>query len=240
MSAARWVALGAGLVFVVAGLLLGRGPYEDRRAFERAGYCAEPRFGGVGCVLRMPMTVLSRSTYTTEDPDPNWPPQPPPQPPPPPPPIPGPFRIAPGVLPMSTTTHYKVTIRTQDGRRHTYEVNPGLYDAARPGVAGVADVWRGRVVRLRVGAHSDDEWSYWSLGGAWVLGWLGLMLVVGWGLPLADPPVAFVIGGWGAGVVLFAVLHTWHPAPWFVPVLFAGSLLVVRATMTVAGPRHRW
>jgi hypothetical protein len=233
----HWAALVAGAIFVAAGVALGAGPYHDRRAFERAPYCGPAVRGD--CVTRMRMTVLSRSTYTTEDPDPNWPPpQPPPQPPPPPQGPFGPFgpygmgppvRRAMAVLPMSQTTHYRLTVRTEDGRRHTYEVGADLYRAARTGTTGTAEVWHGRVQRLRVASYSDDQWSYLSLGVAWVLAWIGLMLIVGLGLPLAEVAPALPIGAWWAGIVAFAVLHAWHPALWVVPLVAGGAVLVIRA-----------
>jgi hypothetical protein len=246
MTRERWVAVVAGLAFIAGGIVLGAGPYGDRRAFEKAAYCASPAAARDDCVARVRMTVVSRSTYTTEDPDPNWPPAQPPQPPPPP-PIPGPFRVALpararilAALPMSTTTHYKVTVRTEDGKAHTFQVDGGIYDVAKPGATGVAEVWRGRITRLRIGAHSDDQWSYWSLGGAWSVGWIGVMLVVGWGLPLARVPMGVVIGGWWGGNVLFLIIHTWQPALWFVPLLVAGPLLLLRVFVTVTGGNRRY
>ncbi|WP_345433669.1 hypothetical protein [Actinoallomurus vinaceus] len=115
------------------------------------------------------MTVIRQSTYTTEDPDPPDPPQfPPPQPPQPPPM--GPFRV---VLPTVAslrvvaalrTTHYKITVRTADGRYHDFEVEHGFYKVAEAGTVGTAEIWHGRVVRLRIGTHIDDEWADWKLG----------------------------------------------------------------------------
>jgi hypothetical protein len=247
MTRARWGAVVVGLAFVAGGIVLGAGPYGDRHAFEKAAYCASSPAAGDDCIVRTPMTVVSRSTYTTEDPEPNWPPPQPPQPPPPP-PIPGPFRVAPGALqarvlaalPMSTTTHYKVTVRTEDGKARTFKVDGDIYDLAKPGATGLAEVWHGRIVRLRIGARSDDQWSYWELGGAWLIGWIGVMLVVGLGLPLARVPVGVVIGGWWGGNVLFLIIHTWPPALWLVPLLIAGPLLLFRVSATVrGGRRHR-
>lgn len=236
----RWAALIAGVACVVGGIALGSGPYHDRRTFEKAGYC-----GAVArddCVTRMSMTVLSRSTYTTEDPDPEPPQQPPPQPPP---QIPGPFYWGPSVaalpvgrilaaLPMSQTTHYELTVRTADGERHTFEVERSMYAMAPAGARGTAEVWHGRIARLRIGSRSDDQWSYWSLGLAWVLGWTGVMLIIAWGLPLADPaspPAVFV---WWAGIIVFAGLHAWPPALWVVPLAGGGGLLLFRVYATVA------
>jgi hypothetical protein len=247
MTRERWVAFVAGLAFVAGGIALGAGPYADRLAFEKAGYCGtSPPAAREGCVARVPMTVVSRRTYTTEDPDPNWPPPQPPQPPPPP-PIPGPFHVvlpslvrSLAALPMSTTTHYKVTVRTEDGTAHTFAVDGGIYDVAKPGATGLAEVWHGRIVRLRIGAHSDEQWSYWSLGAGWLVGWIGVMLVVGWGLPLSGVPVGVVIGGWWGGNVLFLIVHTWRPALWGVPLLVAGPVLLLRVFWTVRGGRRRY
>ena len=240
----HWVATVAGLAFVAGGVALGSGPYHDRRAFEKADYCAAST---VDCIVRTRMTVLSKSTYTTQDTDPNWPPpQPPPPPPPQPPVFPGPFRIAPAMgarvlaaLPMSQTTHYKLTVRTEDGTRHTYEVGPGIYDAARPGTTGVAEVWHGDIRRLRIGTESDEEWSYWRFGVAWALAWIGVMLLVGWALPLDYAPVGVVIGGWWLGLVVYGITHTWHPAIWVIPLIFAGTVLTVRVFVTLTSPTRR-
>jgi hypothetical protein len=246
MTRERWVATIAGLAFVAGGVALGSGPYQDRRAFEKAGYCGTST-AHADCITRTRMTVLSKSTYTTQDTDPNWPPPQPPQPPPQPPPFPGPIRIAPApgerilaTLPMSETTHYKLTVRTEDGKPHTFNVGPGIYNAAKPGTTGVAEVWHGRVKRLRIGAESDEEWSYWWFGVAWVLAWIGVMLLIAWGLPLADVPVGVVVGGWWLGVLVFAITHSWGPAIWVIPVIFAGTVLVLRVygTVTSAGRRR--
>jgi hypothetical protein len=241
----RWVAAIAGMAFVAGGVLLGSGPYSDRRAFEKAGYCTSST-GGDDCIARTPMTVLSKSTYTTHDPDPNWPPPQPPQPPPPPPPVVGPFGIAPALgeqvlarLPMSDTTHYKLTVRTEDGKRHTYEVGYAMYDAAKPGTTGVAEIWHGRVKRVRIGAHRDEEWSYWSLGVAWIATWIGVMMLLAWALPLADVPFWVVAGAWWLGVLAFGVIHLWSPALWVIPVILGGAVLTLRASATVTSTRRR-
>lgn len=238
----RWAAIVAGLAFIAGGVALGIGPLHDLRAFEKASYCgAEPRND---CITQVRMTVLSKSSYTTQDPEPYQPPPQPPQPPPPQPPL-GPFRLAPSLtgrvlaaLPMSETTHYKLKVRTEDGRSHTYDVDGAIYDAAKPGTTGMADVWHGRIARLRIGTHSDEQWSYWSLGAAWLLCWIGVMLIVGWGLPLADAsPV--VIGGWWAGIIFIGLVDVWHAAVWVIPAIFAGAVLTVRVVVTVSHRRYR-
>jgi hypothetical protein len=241
MTGERWVATIAGLAFAAGGVLLGSGPYLDRRAFEKAGYCATSTARD-DCITQTRMTVLSKSTYTTNDPDPNWPPpQQPPQPPPQPPPVLGPFRIAPALasLPMSETTHYKLTVRTEDGTRHTFKVDYAMYNAAKPGTTGVAEVWHGRVKRLRIGANKDEEWSYWSLGVAWVLAWIGVMLLIAWALPLADVPIWVVIAGWWIGVLAFGITHGWGPAIWVIPVIFGGGVLTLRVRATITAARWR-
>jgi hypothetical protein len=238
---------------VAGGIALGSGPYHDRQAFDKAGYC-----GAVArddCVTRVPMTVLSRSTYTTEDPDPQPPQQPPPQPP----PLPGPFYWGPSLaalpvagilaappvdrivaaLPMSRTTHYRLTVRTADGERHTFEVDGSMYDAAHKGARGTAEVWHGRIVRLRIGSHSDDQWSYWRLGFAWVLGWIGVMLILAFAVPLADPAPPGAGFVWWAGVIAFSVLHTWRPALWVVPLAGGGAFLLYRVYSSI-GSRVRY
>ncbi|MEV5703820.1 hypothetical protein [Actinoallomurus sp. NPDC052274] len=146
-------------------MALGAGPFADFEAFERAPLCASPPPADPShCVTRLSMTVIKRSTYTTEDPDPPDPPQLPPQPPP-----MGPFRVVPPtvarlrVVAASRTTHYKVTVRTADGRYHDFEVEHDFYKVAKAGTTGTADVWHGHVVRLRIGARIDDEWPDWKL-----------------------------------------------------------------------------
>ena len=237
----RWAAFVAGLAFIAGGIALGIGPYHDRRAFERASLCgAAPRDD---CITQVRMTVLSKSQYTTQDPDPVPPPQPPPLPPPQPPL--GPFRIAPALtgqvlaaLPMSETTHYKLKVRTADGKSHTYNVDYAIYDAAKPGTTGMADLWHGRVVRLRIGTHSDEQWSYWRLGAAWVLCWIGVMLIAGWSLPLAAAPAPLVVGAWWAGII-FGLIEVWHPLVWVIPAILAGAVLTVRVLVTGAERRYR-
>lgn len=163
--------MAAGPALICLGVALAVGPSADLTAFEQAPYCATPPPADTShCVTRLPMTVIRQSTYTTEDPDPPDPPQfPPPQPPQLPPPM-GPFRV---VLPTvaslrivaaSRTTHYKITVRTADGRYHNFEVEHDFYKVAEAGTTGTAEVWHGRVVRLRIGTHIDDEWPDWKLG----------------------------------------------------------------------------
>ncbi|MEV5750554.1 hypothetical protein AB0L00_22265 [Actinoallomurus sp. NPDC052308] len=162
-------ALAVGPVLIAGGVALGAGPFADFEAFERAPFCASPPPADTRhCVTRLPMTVIKQSTYTTEDPDPPDPPQLPPQPPPQPPPM-GPFRVAPPtvarlrVVAASRTTHYKITVRTADGRYRDFEVEHGFYKVAKAGTTGTAEIWHGRVVRLRIGAHINDEWPDWKL-----------------------------------------------------------------------------
>jgi hypothetical protein len=240
----RWAALLAGMACVAGGIALGSGPYHDLRAFEKAGYC-----GSVArddCVTRVSMTVISRSTYTTEDPDPQPPQQPPPQPPP---QIPGPYYWGPSVaalpvgrivaaLPMSQTTHYQLVVRTADGKSHTFGVGGDMYDMARVGTRGTAEVWHGRIVRLRIGSHSADQWSYWSLGLAWALGWIGVMLIAAWGVPLADAAPHLAGFTWWIGIIAFVALHTWRPAFWVVPLAGGGLFLLYRVRLSI-GHRNR-
>ncbi|GAA4603293.1 hypothetical protein GCM10023195_10760 [Actinoallomurus liliacearum] len=68
------------------------------------------------------------------------------------------------VVAASRTTHYKITVRTADGRYHEFEVEHDFYKVAKAGTTGTADIWHGRVVRLRIGTHIDDEWPDWKLG----------------------------------------------------------------------------
>ncbi|GAB3980338.1 hypothetical protein GCM10029978_078130 [Actinoallomurus acanthiterrae] len=161
--------MAAGPALIAVGVALASGPIADSMAFERAPYCATPPPADTShCVTRLAMTVIRQSTYTTENPDPPDPPQVPPPQPPQQPPI-GPFRV---VLPTvaglrilaaSRTTHYAITVRTADGRYHDFEVEHGFYKVAEAGTTGTAEVWHGRVVRLRIGTHVDDEWADWKV-----------------------------------------------------------------------------
>lgn len=176
-----WAALAAGPVLIGVGVALGAGPVADFEAYARAPLCASPPPADTGhCVTRLPMTVIKRSTYTTDDPDPPQFPQQPPPPPPPPPPM-GPFRVAaPAVARMrgvlaSQTTHYRITVRIADGRYHDFEVGHGFYKVAGAGTTGTADLWHGRVMRLRIGTHTDDEWDDWRVG---VSVWISLAGIV--------------------------------------------------------------
>jgi hypothetical protein len=164
-----WAALAAGPALIAVGVALAAGPSADVMAFERAPYCATPPPADKShCVTRLAMTVIRQSTYTTENPDPPDPPQFPPQQPPQPPPM-GPFQVVPTVARLrvvaaSRTTHYKITVRTADGRYHDFEVEHDFYKVAEAGTTGTAEIWHGRVVRLRIGTHIDDEWPDWKLG----------------------------------------------------------------------------
>ena len=226
-----------GLALIAGGLALGAAPYADRRAFDRAPYCATPPSAGPSrCVERVPMTVITRSTYTTQDPDPpdpNWPP-----PPPPPQPPTGPFGMAsrpakgPRVEAASTTTHYQLTVRTADGQRHRFDVGHGIYKVAKPGVTGTAAMWRGRLVRLRIGSHSDDVWSYSRLEISWLIVWTGVMLIVGLALPLAAPPFGLAVAGWFLGVMPPVSLFIRVPLVSAVPILIAAATLLLRVRVT--------
>ena len=68
----------------------------------------------------------------------------------------GPFRLAPALtgrvpatLPMSETTHYKLKVRTADGKSHTYNVDGATYNAAKPGTTGVVVTVSGRRYAVR-------------------------------------------------------------------------------------------
>jgi hypothetical protein len=140
---------------------------------------------------------------------------------------------------MSDTTHYKLKVRTEDGSSHTYDVDGAIYDAAKAGTTGMADVWHGRIARLRIGTHSDEQWSYWSLGAAWLLCWIGVMLIVGWGPPLVPAPAPFVIGGWWAGIIFVGLVEVWYAAVWVIPAILAGAVLTLRVVVTVSDRRYR-
>ncbi|MGW2857376.1 hypothetical protein ACWDAZ_37795 [Streptomyces sp. NPDC001215] len=122
------------------------------------------------------MTVVARSTYTTQDWDPPDPPNPPPAPPAPAgPPI---YGVGPyvGVLrdqvaavglrfsTASTTTHYEITVRTADGRRRKFEVEHDFYLVAESGTVGTVEMWHGRLLRLRIGSHVDEQYPLrWTI-----------------------------------------------------------------------------
>ena len=108
-----------------------------------------------------------------------------------------------------------------------------------PRLFHVADLWHGHVVRLRIGAHSNEQWSYWSLGVAWLMCWIGVMLVAGWCPLLIPAPAALAGGAWWAGIVFMGVIETWHAAVWAIPAILAGAVLTVRVLVTVADRRHR-
>jgi hypothetical protein len=139
----------------------------------------------------------------------------------------------PRVVAASTTTHYQLTVRTADGKRHRYEVGHGIYKAAKPGTAGTAEMWRGRLVRLRIGRHSDDEWSYARLEISWLLIWTGVMLIIGLALPLAVPSFGLPVGGWWLGVMLPASLFIRWPLVLAVPTVIAGTTLLFRVRASV-------
>lgn len=252
MRLGRWAVLPAGVAFLAGGIALGAGPYADRLAFDRAPYCTTPPPADPShCILRIPMTVTARSTYTTEDPDQNWPPPQQPQPPPPEPPLHGPFGMAPPpgatvahtaaahVVAMSRTTHYRLTVRTADGRQHRFEVGHDLYAVARPGAAGTAEAWHGRVVRIRIGAHDSEQWPFWRLEIAWMLALTGVILITGRTPPLADAPFGLLFGAWWLGLMLSLVVFAWRPLVWTAPVLIAGAVLLYRVRLAVRWRRLR-
>ena len=247
MSFGRWAAVALGLGLVVGGVALGAGPYHDLQAFERAGHCATSSPGTArDCVATARVSVVSRSTYTTPDndtgPDPNWPP--PPQPPIPQPPMGPPLRAARTVVntarqvsAATETTHYRVTVRTDDGRRHTYTVTAGLYETATPGTVARADLWHGRITRLTIGAETVEIPPDSGFDHAWLMGWAGVMLLV-WSVP-GRVHLGIVLWLWWTGNVVYHMLGSWDPAWYMVPLLIAGSLLAWKAREMILGRRRR-
>jgi hypothetical protein len=178
------------------------------------------------CIAAETVVVVSRSTYTTDhDDSPQNPPFPgPPQPPP---VIPGPYGFGP-VLAW-TQTHYTVTIRTPDGRRHTYDVTKEFYDAARTGTTARAEVWRGHLTRLTIGSADVQLDAAPGFFTAWLLAWAGVMMIVATiAYPLGTFPVFNVFFLWTMGTIIFGWFGGWRPAAYLVPLIFVTAIFVWR------------
>ncbi len=244
MTLRHWAALAAGAALILGGYLLGSGPYDDRQRFEHAGLCAATAVRHADCVTRSHAVVVSRSTETHDDPDPpdpNWPPQPQPPPPPVQPPI---YFMRPAHVLASQTTTYTVVLRTDDGRRHTFDVGYGLYHVARTGAQANVDRWHGRIKRISIGTHSDDQWSTWKLTLAWLIAWTGVMLIVTFAPPFEEDAVGAGFGAWWGGFVGYLIVGRWGPAWYVLPLVVAGAVVLVKVNFAVADarryPRRRW
>ncbi|MDT0468533.1 hypothetical protein [Streptomyces gibsoniae] len=77
----------------------------------------------------------------------------------------------------STTTHYEITVRTADGRRRKFEVEQDFYQVAEPGTVGSVEIWHGRLLRLRIGSHVDEQYPLrWTIPYVIILVGVGLLL----------------------------------------------------------------
>ncbi len=234
MTLERKVGLGAGLALIVGGVLLGSGPYEDRQRFERAGICPASAADRSGCITRSHAVVESRSSVTREDPDPPDPNWPPPQQPPPPPYQPPIYLVRPVVKQVrhhvlaSTSTSYAVVLRTDDGHRHTLEVDGRLYQVATKGASVTVDSWHGRIRRIAIAGRTHDQWPYWHFVIAWMMAWAGIILILGWALATDRRVGGIAFGAWWGGFIAYLVTSAWEPAWYVVPLAVAGALLLVR------------
>lgn len=137
------------------------------------------------------------------------------------------------------TINYVLVVRTAEGRRHRFRVDHDLYEAAEPGTRVTGETWHGRLVRVRLGPHSDGEWSYTRLQAALVILWSGLILIVGLGPPLADIPLHIVLFTWWIGVMASVVAVGWPSWMWTAPAAIGGTILVYRLIATLRLARHR-
>jgi type IV secretory pathway TrbD component len=128
---------------------------------------------------------------------------------------------------VADRVRYEVTVRTPDGERRTFEVGKGLYDRARPGAAGYAEMWRGHVTRLTVGSESKEIPRFRAFFFSWLLAWAGAMLVLGALFhPIGAVSAPVLGGGYVAGAVAFYVLRDWPPALFGVPAVVAAAVAV--------------
>ncbi|GAA4563913.1 hypothetical protein [Planotetraspora kaengkrachanensis] len=170
--------VGAGLACVA--VVAGSSSYADAYDFADASRCDTLRADGrMDCITTVAVTVVSRSISTTPDhqppvnPLPNPPPLPPPQP-----PI---FRVAAVGEVAAADVDYKVVVEVVGAshRRYTIPVDKQLYDKARPGAHGMADMWRGHVLGLSIGGSRSVAWIPMGFAFACALGWVGAVLMGG-------------------------------------------------------------
>jgi hypothetical protein len=238
-----WGLAAVGSAVIAGGLAFGCGPYSDLQEFERAPQCAT--LTPSRCTGRVPITVIGRSTYTIDTGDPpdgppsvKLPEEPPDEPEEP----PEEELVAPHVVAASQTTYYRIVVRTPDGRGHRFYVRESFYKAVSRGATGTAEMWRGRIVRLRIGRRTDDQWPYWRLEISWAIVWAGVLLIVCLAPPLE--PVSFGwIGGaaWLYGVVALDIglLPRWPLVSAVAALIVAAAILLYRVRETVRWRRYQ-
>ncbi|XVQ09739.1 hypothetical protein ACQP1W_45695 [Spirillospora sp. CA-255316] len=229
-GAARLGIAVAGLALAAACGMAASDAYNDLRAYERALHCA-PHVPGDQreCIATVTVTVVKRSTRVEDDSPPT--PVQVPNPPPPTPPMGPVIRLIPvaGELPavavravVADRVRYDVTVRTPDGERRTFEVGKGLYDRAKPGTTGYAEMWRGHVTRLTVGSESKRIPWFQAFFFYWLVAWAGVMLVLGALFhPIGEVSTHVLGGGYVVGAVAFYLLRDWPPALFGVPAAVA-------------------
>ncbi|MFC5744441.1 hypothetical protein [Actinomadura rugatobispora] len=246
LVAARLVVAAAGLALVAACGMAASDAYHDMRGYERALHCA-PHLPGDQreCIATVTVTVVERSRRVEDDspPTPIQVPTPPPAPQPPMPvlrliPVAAHALPAAGDVPavavraaVADRFRYDVTVRTPDGRRRTFQVGKGLYDRARPGTSGYAEMWRGHVTRLTVGSESKRIPLFREFFFYWLVAWAGAVLVLGALFhPIGQMSVHVLVGGYVVGAVVFYLLRDWSPALLGVPAVVSVLVAVWWAT----------
>ncbi|GAA4102405.1 hypothetical protein [Actinomadura miaoliensis] len=121
-----------------------------------------------------------------------------------------------------------MTVRTPDGKRRTFEVGKGLYDKAKPGTTGRAQMWRGRVTLLTVGAESKRISLFPGFFVLWLVAWAGMMLFIGaLFYPIGEASGQVLTGGHVVGGVVVYLLRDWPAAVLGVPALVAVAIAVL-------------
>ncbi|MEV6026415.1 hypothetical protein [Streptomyces sp. NPDC052036] len=74
-------------------------------------------------------------------------------------------------------------MRTADGRRRKFEVEQDFYQVAKPGAVGTVEIWHGRLLRLRIGSHVDEQYPLrWTIPYVIILVGVGFLVYPGYRL----------------------------------------------------------
>ncbi|MFC0038306.1 hypothetical protein [Actinomadura rayongensis] len=222
-----------GLAGVVFGAWHAAGPYAEISAYRHASPCAAS--AAPDCIRTLDAVVLSKRIVVTTHQDPPTPYQPPPAPP------MGPFHFAQPLavhLPLradTTTTSYRVKVRTTEARTEELDVSKSFYEAAKKNDHIQVAYWKHHVVRATLGKHTQEYPPGDWLTGSWTILWASLLIFLSAAtfgrVPLVAGWMTF-IGGW----ILFSLLDVWRSSMIVLPVLT--TIAYIAAALTLR-PR-RW
>jgi hypothetical protein len=237
----RLLALLLGIAAICGGVAWSGGPYGDAIAFRHAPDC--PQLSRArDCIGSESGTIVGTDTYeTTGTSSGTEPPDPP-------------------------VTHYQVKVRRASGATVSYDVGFEFYQAAGKNTPVQLRLWRGDVVGLSFGGHSQrlqppsEGTLFWTLALAWAGVGMVLWSAIGDGRPYGLVGIAgFRVAGWMfiwlANQWVLDTIVLGDPFSWF-DVVFSifgtaiGLVFVVTATdgfprfrrrrSASPGPRDRW